>query len=54
MLTQKKDETRKDYLIRVAIHYIEIHHASGEIFYDEAQCDGYCLIEDLRTVRAER
>ncbi len=42
---QKKGESRKEYLLRVAIAYIdeELVHT-----FDGAQCDGYCLIDDIK------
>lgn len=44
-ITKKKGETRKEYLLRVAIYYIEEDKIN---VYDEAECDGYCLIDDIR------
>lgn len=52
-IKQKENESRKDFLVRLAIEYIEV--AEGyvpddcELYYDEAVCDGSCLAEDLRT-----
>lgn len=49
---QKENETRKDYLVRLAIQYIEDHTgvvgADDTLYYDETVCDGYCLAEDLK------
>lgn len=49
---KKENETRKEYLVRVAVYYIEQHTGylgiDDCIFYDDAECDGYCLAEDLR------
>lgn len=49
---QKENESRQQYLIRVAIDYIESHTGfigiDDYVHYDEAECDGYCLAEDLR------
>jgi hypothetical protein len=44
-IKQKKDESRKDYLLRVAIYYID---EERENIYDEAECDGSCLIDDIK------
>lgn len=46
---QKENETRKDYLIRVAIEMLnENAYNIDNIEYDEAECDAFCLAEDLR------
>lgn len=49
---QKENEDRREYLVRIAIDYIENHTGfigvDDEIFYDDAECDGYCLAEDLK------
>jgi len=46
---QKENETRKDYLIRVAIEMLEDNWCGmSNIEYDEAECDALCLAEDLR------
>ncbi len=51
-LEQKENEDRKTYLVRLAIEYIKEHTGyvgmDDELFYDEAECDGYCLADDLR------
>jgi len=39
-------ESRKDYLVRVAIAYIKLN-PEGSIIYDDTECDGYYLAEDL-------
>jgi hypothetical protein len=51
----RENEPRKDYLIRVAVAYLkEVDHTGAfathypdTIIYDEADCDGECLAEDL-------
>lgn len=52
-IPQKDGEDRKTYLVRLAIAYIYGGLSRGElqetIFYDEAECDGYCLLDDLET-----
>ena len=51
MIAPKKNETRKDYLIRVAIDLIRNSSANYEtIEFDEAVCDGGCLADDLQSV----
>ena len=52
---KKKDETRKDYLLRVALAYLEtiddseFADALGLIVkFDDAECDGSCLIDDIK------
>ncbi len=49
---QKEGESRQEYLVRIAIDYIESHTGyigmEDEVFYDDAECDGYCLAQDLR------
>jgi|TARA_Y100000310_G_scaffold69791_1_gene65352 hypothetical protein len=51
-LEQKENESRKQYLVRLAIEYITEHTGyvgvDDYLYYDEAECDGYCLAEDLR------
>ncbi len=48
-VVQRKEEDRKDYLIRVAITYLREVPCMGDgvINFDEAKCDGYCLADDL-------
>ena len=54
-VTPKPEEPRKDYLIRVAVAYLKKVDHTGHfqthypdtINYDEADCDGCCLAEDL-------
>lgn len=46
---QKENETRKDYLVRVAIAMLSHNgYIIDEIEYDEVECDAFCLAEDLR------
>ena len=45
----KDGESRKDYLLRVCAAYIEMWPEETLIF-DEAKCDGHCLIEDINIV----
>ena len=41
-------DSRKEYLIHVAIAFLR-HEAGhmGTVEYDEAECDAYCLANDL-------
>lgn len=44
---RKKDgEQRIDYLLRVLNQYMDCF-GDGQILYDEAECDGVCLAEDI-------
>ena len=51
----RENESRKDYLIRVAVAYLRYVDYTGQfstqypesINYDEADCDGQCLADDL-------
>lgn len=49
-----ENENRKLYLLKIALKYLkkikegQFVDALGEtIEYDEADCDGFCLIEDI-------
>lgn len=50
-IPSKENEDRKTYLVRLAVAYINsvLDNSSFNetIFYDEAQCDGFCLVDDL-------
>ena len=46
MREQEPDEDRRDYMLKVAAEYIREHYPDGDIFYDDARCDGYCLADD--------
>lgn len=44
----RADETRQDYLVRVAIAMLQENGWSmNAIIYDEAECDAFCLADDL-------
>tara|TARA_R110000796_G_scaffold25617_2_gene71994 strand:+ start:91 stop:270 length:180 start_codon:yes stop_codon:yes gene_type:complete len=46
---QKENETRKNYLVRVAIKMLDENaYQIDTIEFDEAECDTFCLVEDLR------
>lgn len=50
-VTQLKNETRKEYLLRVTIAYLrEVPLMNeGVIIFDDAECDGACLADDLES-----
>jgi len=48
---EKDCKDRKEYLVRLAIDYIRDHTGfvgvDDSIYYDDAECDGYALADDL-------
>lgn len=50
-IEEKENETRKEYLVKLAIAFLRENSGYGlqndTLFYDEAECDGFCLAEDL-------
>ena len=50
-LKEQDFKNRKEYLVTIAIEYIRNHTGfvgmDDEVFFDEAQCDGYALANDL-------
>jgi hypothetical protein len=50
-LKEKDFPSRKEYLVAIAILYINSHTGflgiDDNVFYDEGECDGYALAEDL-------
>lgn len=50
-LKQADFPSRKEYLVAMAILYIRSHTGyygiNDDVFYDEAECDGYALADDL-------
>lgn len=47
-VAQKENESRKEYLIRVAITMLRDNaYGMKNIVFDEAECDAFCLAEDL-------
>lgn len=46
MITQDPNESRLEYLLRVAVKFAQ-DNGSSTIGYDENRCDGYCLADDL-------
>ena len=53
MREQGKDENRKDYMLMVAAEYIREHCPEGMIFYDDADCDGYCVADDCEAIATD-
>lgn len=47
-MKQHNDESRIDYLLRVLDVYMD-QHGHHTISYDEADCDGVCLANDIRS-----
>lgn len=47
MITRKENESRLAYLVRVAIHHIRDHASDCLTDYDETDCDGSCLADEL-------
>ena len=45
-ISERQCKDRLEYLIRVAIEYIK-NNPEQHIFYDSAECDGYCLYGEL-------
>jgi hypothetical protein len=43
-----EDEKRAVYLLRIAASYIQKYAPSGITQYDEADCDGLCLADDMK------
>ncbi len=50
-LKEKDFPSRKEYLVAIAILYINSHTGysgiNDDVYYDDAECDGYALAEDL-------
>lgn len=45
----KSAKDRAIELMKLAAHYIEDNTDQSEVIeYDDAECDGVCLVEDLR------
>lgn len=43
-------ESRQSFMLRVAAEYIKQHYPDGMIYYDESDCDGYCVADDCLNV----
>ena len=48
MIEPEENESRKDYLFRVALEYVK-SYPYLTVDYDETTCDGYCLVEDMES-----
>ncbi len=50
-IEQKENEERKEYLVRLAIAFLRENSGyslqNDTLYYDEAECDGFCLADDL-------
>lgn len=46
----REGETREHYLLRVAANYIDKFNPEQTMIWDEAECDGYCLVDDIKAV----
>ena len=51
IVSQQKHEPRKDYLLRVTLALLEHYPLTQEciVNFDGADCDGACLMEDIKT-----
>ena len=54
MIKQKGNENRAEYMLRVAAAYIRNNCPDGKIYYDEAECDGFCVSNDCEIAAEER
>lgn len=46
-------ESRPAYMLRVAAAFIREHCPEGVIYFDEAECDGYCVADDCESAIME-
>lgn len=53
-LKQRVDEPREMFLLRVAKEFIKKNAPEGKIEYDNAKCDGYCLVEEIGEIYEEK
>lgn len=44
-----KNEPRAAYMLRVAAWYIRDKYPDGIVYYDDAECDGYCVADDCES-----
>jgi len=49
-IIRKKGESDKDYMLRVALAFVQENCVGAEVFYDDVECDGYCFCDDVRTL----
>jgi hypothetical protein len=47
-MNRQANETRAMYLMRVAIKHIRMHADDAVTFYDNANCDGHCLAQEMQ------
>ena len=43
------DIDRAIEMLNIAAEYIRTHWPDGTVFYDETDCDGYCVADDCKT-----
>ena len=49
-IVQQPGESRIDYMMRVMEAYFQEHPVNDyTLIWDEAECDGHCLVDDMRT-----
>jgi hypothetical protein len=55
MTTQKPNESRKDYLLRVTLAFLRDNWEAAECTtdYDGTTCDGACLADDIESAIEE-
>lgn len=46
-------ESRPHYMLRVASAFIREHCSAGLITFDEAECDGHCVADDIASAAEE-
>ncbi len=45
----KEDLLRAAEMLKIAAEYIRENWPDATVFYDEAECDGYCVADDCET-----
>jgi len=51
--SQKAALARARVMLKVAAQYISETWPEGTIFYDDAECDGYCVADDCKQAQEE-
>lgn len=52
-MTINPDQPRVAYLLRIAAEFIRKYASHRSVHYDEADCDGACLADDLEIEASE-
>ena len=52
-IREVSNESRAEYIMRVASAFIERNCPDGTIRYDGTECNGYCLAADLEIERLQ-